>query len=346
MSTSLLLAMLGCESDPPAALPGAPGPLVHVSLSLRDGEARFGELAVATLVVANGGVQPILVRAIELPGQLPDPVCWLGSRPGRLLYDSRWDRYVWRFRERGETAAAFAAGWLLPGEILTTERVVRVRGPRQEVSVVYQEVPQTSRAGTVYLRWDARVPVGKRESESWFVASSVSAESGFRRFAPGSEQRLALVFEPTAWPVERRTYVASVAWSDPDTLPATLIALGHPGAELSRWNASDAWLVRDLSDGALLCYLPGQQEPERYQGVGFTVFDLADQMAQLGAPVGILGAGADAELETIEPSSLLEVLDLARSQGRGLEVRMAFPDTPDRVPILQFGGAVEGDAGQ
>jgi hypothetical protein len=324
----LLLGLAsGCGSAPRAGGGGAPGPVdlgPRVSIEL-PGQPAFGALVRARVSVVNGGIHPMLIRAIDLSGQLPDPIGWLASHRGRLEFDER-GRCRWRTDAGGETPPVFARGLIFPGEALTVERFIRVRASGQEVSVLYQELAPSARGGSLLFRSERSQP--RRLQDAVFEPPSAARLAAFRRRPPGSEERLVLALGAQSWPVESRRTVWHLSWADPHLPGAILAEHGLSAAEVSRWDGGRVWLIRPPGEGAIYLLpdgLPAGAELERFPRLDFAVFDLADA-ALLTRSELCLDGGEDEELESFAPAELLDVLREARERGWRLEVAVLDPE--------------------
>lgn len=334
------LVLTRCESPPPANETSPPavtelGP--SATLRFPAHETSYGSLVNALVRIQNGGVQPILVRSVELPGQLPDAVCWFGRRRGDLKLERHRRQFVWRFRSYGWTPGVFAAGLLYPGETMEFERAFRVREPSQEIEVLYQEVGSDETGGELLLPDAKATPPQRRHYEARFVPATVSIRSTFQRHAPRPDlvERLVIVPEFGAWPTHTRRSVERVIPFDAETRAQVLESLGYPGAELSRWERGGVWLVRRIEDRELLLFFDGGGDVETFPDIGFEVFDLADLCARKRTHLWLeTPETTEGELEPLDPERLLEVLRTARDRGWRVEIDVLDPDTPERTPYL------------
>jgi hypothetical protein len=320
-----------------------PGP--EVSLSFPDGPPRFGELARAEIAVANGHIRPMLVRGIELSAQLPETEAWLLSLEGRVEWKERPPSCEYVPGAAGITPAVFAAGLLFPGESLSVERWVRVRGSVQGITVSFQLVPEADVA-SLYFDADVLRPARRSSQRVTFRPASLSELGKLRKLALGSEERWSVVPYVGEWPVESRRRELAVQFADPGSAAAILADLGGPGGEVSRWDAGDAWIVRTPEDGAVHVF-PAEGDVRRLDRLGLEVFDLIDIAAAEGVAVLLRDetrasqpAGGDTGDEGgLEGASMEElaatpaVLDrLAREmeRGRRVDVGIDAPLGPQR----------------
>ena len=293
------VVLAACSSDgEPRVAPTPhfePGPVV--SISFPDGQPRYGELARARIAVANGDADPIMVRGIEIPGQLPERRNWVVSRSGRLRYEKRHRRWEWDPRGRDETPASFVRGLIFPGEALEVDRWLRIRGPTHDIVLLYSSIPAVHFHDLVYLPRE-RPGTGNRVV---FERASVSAQGRYRRLRAGTEERVVVVDRALEFGVVRRSFSVDTPWAGDDPTPGVINALrsvegfGDVSGEVSQWTSGAAWLVRDPRDGGVRV-LPETGDVESFWDVDFTVFDLADAAAITGE--GLL---VEAIASTTEP---------------------------------------------
>ena len=334
----ILLLASGCGSSPgPSAAPGDLGP--RASVRFRDPAPRYGHLVPAVIHVANGSLNPILLRHVDLPGQLPDPICWLGTRPGRVRFDWRRGVAVWRHRGTGSTDPVFAAGLIYPGEVLEFERLLRFRGPSQEVVLDYQEVPLSEAQRDIFVYSEKATPRRRRSYEARFSLPGVSVLTDFRRAPPDPRRAERLILVPVArkWPVDQRVFVShfpSLSETVAVAAAEVLESLGEVDADVCRWESGNAWLVRSRGEGSIRVHRDDGGAVEDYAGVEFTAFDLVDRSALLGVPMWLETPDSGGELQRVDPGQFTSVLRGVRSGARRLDVEVLDPETLDRTAYL------------
>ena len=318
-----LVIILGCTSqeevDPDPAVLARLYP--EVALSFVSGTPSFGDLVVARISIANATVDPIVIRGIDLPGQLPNDVPWLESRSGRTSYDRGRKRIGWRPWVRGETEVIFTRGYLLPGEHLTIDRWVRVRSPLQDVVVTYQKAD----LGIYYPDLGVSTRSQRLQRELFFYERSVTRESQYRRATPGSDERTVLFLAADQAVLTRRHITVPVAWAEPDMPTAVVTELGVPG-ELSAFDVAPAWLVRRPETAEVFLFenvaddaVDPSPAGESFPNVDFEVFDLVDYSAKAGADV-LVDIDPEESFERVAPADFLEFLRGVRDQGSRVSV--------------------------
>ncbi len=274
----------------------------------------WGDLVRARVHVTNGTLEPIVLRAVDLAGQLPGRRLWLTTRAGRLRYDAPRKRVVWRPRVRDETEEVFASGLLLSGETITVERWLRVRTPVVDVAVLYQP------AGLNVFYPTSSKPTPER-GEPWevhFRSSTISGRSAFRRGKPGGEQRVVLFYGAEATPIVRRHIRVALDWSDIDMPGAVLDELDVGSGELSAWDGGPAWIVRRPQGGDLVV-VSREGARDVFPGVDFLIFDLADIVSLEGSDLLVDLVGQEA-YDRVDPVDFLEFLRGVRNQGSRVDV--------------------------
>src|SRR6185503_6742106 len=133
---SSLTLLCSCAAGP------APGPKSLLpTVSIEFGEiTAFADLVEARVTVSNTTIEPILVEAVELEGQLP----WFHGGPVSLSggLRERRNEYLHDPEAPGVTAPVFTGDWLLlPAEARTVSERCRARFARQKVRLFFRRLP-------------------------------------------------------------------------------------------------------------------------------------------------------------------------------------------------------------
>ena len=282
LALSAVLGLAACAqtAPTPGVLLAPPGPLV--SISFPDGAPLFGELVFAEVLVTNGDLRPIIVRSVELPGQLLETDQWLTSRQGAFRHEPVRDRYYWRPQNRGSTPVIFARGVLLPGETLSVSRWLRVRAATTDVILRYSEVDEDILWKSVYLSTSLTRFGTRRRSATEYESPSAVDITAYRRHDPGTEERYVVAPGLVDVPVLRRSFPAPTPWTGASPAAEVIAASQLGEGEVSEWSSGQAWLIRSPRDGVLeVLFETGASE--HFRDVGFEVFDLCDALVREGA---------------------------------------------------------------
>lgn len=324
------LLAAGCGSTPvvPAGPPPELGPVV--SISFVGGALKWGDLARVRVHITNGTLDPIVLRSVDLPGQLPDRRLWLTTRKGRVHYEASRKRAVWRPWVRDETHEVFASGFLLPAETITVERWLRVRTPVQDVVVLYQP----ARLNVFFPGSRELTPTRAEPRELYFREPSLARGGDYRRGKPGSEERVVLFYGADTAPIVRRQFPIDLVWSDLDMPGAAMDELDVGEGELSAWDGGPAWIVRRPASGDLVV-APNEGETEIFPGFDFLVFDFVDVASLEGSEV-LVDVAPEEEYDRVDPGDFLEFLRGVRNQGARLNVVAVDTGADDREWVLQL----------
>jgi hypothetical protein len=154
----------------PTGKPGDPGggpkdqtaSAVAISATIKpEGPAVWGDLADADIVIQNHTSDLVILRRVEIQGQLPDIERWYGSQYGEARYDSEQDVYHFDSLVQVLSEPIFAGGVLLPGEIRGAERTVRLNRDRQVVEVQFQRLTEDEARKSLYVADPADSPLSQ-----------------------------------------------------------------------------------------------------------------------------------------------------------------------------------------
>lgn len=319
-----LAAPLGCGGcGGPETEPRAPSP--SVTLEFLDREpVRFGELREARLTVLNTTFEPILIRSIHLPEQLPFCQDLMTSLEGRLREKAVFEQFHYYPDLRGQTPRFFADDTLLfPGEQTSLEPVViRCRLVTQGITLRYQSIPLPDLLARAYFPDDD--PRGS--SMLRFRRISYSQLRGYRTARPGTLGRTVLIRDADSLGVSLLHHVrVPVELSDPET-PGRVVETAGASVEtrVTRWHSRDLWILDDPASSETFGYREGG-DPIPLPRCDLMVFDLLDRLAPPGLAVPVLGEGSG-QLKLASAGEVGEFLERARSR----EQRVTL-DTLDRA---------------
>jgi len=151
-AVALVVAAAGCATGPASCLSLQAG--ANVEHLLR------GRSYVMRVAVENVSAHIIVIRSLEIEGQLPDTTRWYGSRYGSLSgpagpslpgEPSLADEYVYDPMAQQLTDGVIAVGLLLPGHIFQADRTVVLFGSELTLNVGYNVVTAQQASEHVYF---------------------------------------------------------------------------------------------------------------------------------------------------------------------------------------------------
>jgi hypothetical protein len=104
-----------------------------------------------TFVIENKSNDFIIVRNINILGQLPDPNRWYGSSYGSTRYQPIEDAWVYNQLEQVLSSPVFASGVIAPGADFAIERWVMFKESYLDTEITFQRLSKLEAAKHIYF---------------------------------------------------------------------------------------------------------------------------------------------------------------------------------------------------
>lgn len=331
----------GCETSPPPARDSGE-PIIQPRLELRipDGEPlRFGQLAAADLIVTNISDRPMLLRSVQLVGQVPRFFQRSIALGGSLLHRKALRHYTYDPEAAGFTPEVFEDDWLLlPGESRTYTENFRVRHPVQLAHLLYRSIPY-SQYYTPRMREEGVPEMATLDRDVYFPRPDPhddrrlqfglrtrSSLSEYRRSESGTVGRLVVIPDEEAWELLYLEFTFQIPIEDPET-PANLIERSgaSPGSTVTAWLRRGIWVIDDPVKGETFGWTTEEKRIPLPRSAP-EVFDILDELPE-DAPLPVDRGGDGREPLLLPPGEIDEFLEGLRKRGE--EVHPHYLESPD-----------------